>query len=354
MAAFVQWLAPHYDVVLKTLPQELITLRAAAVQTAHRRTPELIANLALGWHYFLACAHDLGVLSATECEQFWGWAWRTLGEVGNAQQAHQADDDPVARFLALLRGALTAGLAHVQDARRYGPPPDPQDWGWTVRERTTPADAYQEWTPHGACIGYLDDTRLYLEPEASYSVVQRIAETQRAPLAISQRTLHGRMHEQGLLLTQPSQSQKTVSKRVGPAQALRRVLDLAVSTLVPSYQATNSNFSNNSNAAAQLQQNQSVELLLFPSWHAIETVTGRGETVTASERPGTGSSPDTGSVTVSQGLVTVSKTVMAPQLIENKDRLLLLLKLLFESEIEGTREGESSRVSASLTDEVTI
>ena len=137
MAAFVQWLAPHYDNVIETLPQELITLRAAAVQTAHRRTPELIANLALGWRYFLACAHDLGVLSAAECEQFWGWAWRTLGEVGSAQQAHQADDDPVARFLALLRGAITAGLAHVQDARTYEPPTRAQDWGWSVRDITS-------------------------------------------------------------------------------------------------------------------------------------------------------------------------------------------------------------------------
>jgi hypothetical protein len=45
---------------------------------------------------------------------------------------------------------------------------------------------------------------------------------------------------------------------------------------------------------------------------------------------------------------------MSPQLVEKKEQLLKLLKLLVMSNIEGTREEESSRVPVTLTDEVTI
>jgi hypothetical protein len=95
MAAFTQWLAPHYDQVLQTLPGELIQLRSKAVQTAHRRTPELVANLAIGWRGFLACAHDFNVLTADECQALWALAWRTLAAVAITQQEYQVDEDPV-------------------------------------------------------------------------------------------------------------------------------------------------------------------------------------------------------------------------------------------------------------------
>ena len=43
------------------------------------------------------------------------------------------------------------------------------------------------WQPLGACIGWLHGDRLYLDPEAAFSVVQRLAESQQAPLPLPSR-----------------------------------------------------------------------------------------------------------------------------------------------------------------------
>lgn len=48
MAAYLQWLAPRYEAVKNQLKEEIYRLRAQALQRAHKRTPEIIANLALG------------------------------------------------------------------------------------------------------------------------------------------------------------------------------------------------------------------------------------------------------------------------------------------------------------------
>jgi hypothetical protein len=309
MAAMVQWLAPQYGDVLASMPQALVALRAQAVHTTHRRTPELVANLALGWQYFLQCASDLGVLTETECQALWRWAWTTLSATAQAQQTHQRDDDPVPRFLALLRGALTSGDAHVQDGKTLQHPAEAQYWGWTTRELERDQDQWppqgrRVWTPQGKCLGWLDDTLLYLQPDAAYSVAQRMADTQRSPLAITQRTLHTRLHEAGVLIRQPSQQQNTMVHKIGPEQRPVRAICLPIAALWPSEAATGQE------AAAQTS---SCHVPAVPAWRP--TPRGAAASVTDSAASVTGS-------------VTGLCAALSPQLVEKKGQILSLLKLL--------------------------
>jgi hypothetical protein len=63
LAGFVRWLAPQYDDVRRRLRSEITELRQAATRSAiHRRTPEIVANLALGLRYFLTYAREIGAL----------------------------------------------------------------------------------------------------------------------------------------------------------------------------------------------------------------------------------------------------------------------------------------------------
>ena len=49
MAGFLRWLAPNYADVLRWLPAQVERLRAAAsTSAAHRRTPDIAANLMAG------------------------------------------------------------------------------------------------------------------------------------------------------------------------------------------------------------------------------------------------------------------------------------------------------------------
>jgi Bifunctional DNA primase/polymerase, N-terminal/Domain of unknown function (DUF927) len=109
LTGFVQWLAPHYERVRQGLHAEMIPLRQAALSAGHRRTPEIIGNLALGMQYFLAYAHAIDALSPEACADLWQRSWTALCQAAETQSEHQANEEPVRRFLALLTGTLAAG-----------------------------------------------------------------------------------------------------------------------------------------------------------------------------------------------------------------------------------------------------
>src|SRR5262249_53377279 len=111
------------------------------------------------------------------------------------------------------------------------PLPTPTSWGWRESIIGTGGFQRQAWESRGTCVGWLDGTRLYLEPEAVFSVVQKLAETQKAPLPITQRSLWKRMREQGMLAVQPSQQQNTISRKIGPDHKSTRVLDITTGLL---------------------------------------------------------------------------------------------------------------------------
>lgn len=261
LAGFVQWLAPHYEQVSQGLHAEITTLRHAALTSGHRRTPEMVGNLALGIQYLLAYAHDSGALSLEECTALWHRSWTAVGNAGEAQSEHQANEEPVRRFLALLTGALTAGLAHVADAHTLDHPwTQPEQWGWRGHEYRKGEDVEMSWQPLGNCVGWLAHDRLYLEPEAAFSVVQKLAESQKAPLAITQQTLWKRMHEQGLLFRTSSEEKNKVRRTIGSER--RYVVDISASLLSETGTSGTSGI-NNQNP----QQNQGETLSRFPAWY---------------------------------------------------------------------------------------
>jgi hypothetical protein len=301
LAGFVRWLAPRYGEIVQSLPAELRTLRQQALQGGHRRTSDMVASLALGMQYALAYAHDCGAHTLEECHTYWERTWQALEDVVTAQQEHQAGEEPAGRFLALLAGAIAAGHAHVADAKTLqAPTQDSEYWGWREKTIGTGDNVQEERQPCGACVGWLHETRLYLEPEAAFHAVQRFAEGQQAPLPITQRTLWKRMREQGMLVTQPSQAQNTVSRRIGPKQKTIRVLDVSVAFFSPE----NSIFSNNRIQAYNSQKNKADAGDCFPVWYSMQQYQ-------ASEKnritPSTGSRPVLGAA--GESVDTISDTV---------------------------------------------
>ena len=129
LAGYVQWLALRYGEIVQGLPAERRSLRQHCLHDGHRRTPDIVANLALGMQYFLAYAHDCGALTLDECRTSWERTWRALGDAAVAQPEHHAGEEPAHRFLSLLAGAIAAGHAYVADARALAPPKGTQSPG---------------------------------------------------------------------------------------------------------------------------------------------------------------------------------------------------------------------------------
>lgn len=234
MAAYVSWLAGRLDALGKELPQRKRALRDKARQYGwpHDRTPDMLANLALGWEELLRFAQETGALTAEEREFYWRNGWEVMAEAAREQADHQASEEPTARFLALLNAAIASGRAHVAHASTGAAPENAEKWGW--RRRNT----QDEWQAQGERVGWLDGEQLLLEPEAAFAAVQRLAREQGTCLPITQRTLWARMREKGLIASHEKGRYTTHWAIHSHPQKRPRVIHIHAATLSPKTGAT--------------------------------------------------------------------------------------------------------------------
>jgi hypothetical protein len=206
MAAFVRWLAPQYGDIRHNLRAEITTLREQAHQSYHhRRTPDIMANLAVGLQYFLNYAQQVGALDQVKADALWHRCWSALGESAAAQQEHQADSDPVRRFLDLLAAAISSGRAHLSDGQGDAPW-NCTAWGWRETHSGSGENANLVQRPQGNHIGWLEGEDIYLQADSAHAEVQRLARDSGDHLAGTLLTLKKRLKEQGLLASTEIQS----------------------------------------------------------------------------------------------------------------------------------------------------
>jgi hypothetical protein len=199
MAGYLRSLAPNYQGIRDGLRAEVAELRGKALtETAHRRTPEIVANLFIGLKHFLAFAEDVGAITAADKDELLRRAWEALGEAAAAQTEHVQSAEPVGQFFRLLSAALASGRAHCA-AQDGTVPESPEAWGW--RRHETGENHPLEWRCPGRRIGWVDGPNLYLEPEAAYAEAQDLARAQGDSLPISSQTLRKRLKDRGLLVS---------------------------------------------------------------------------------------------------------------------------------------------------------
>jgi hypothetical protein len=219
MAGFLKWVAPHYDGIRQGLPQEHAGLREKAqVDASHPRTPGIVADLALGLKWFLDFAVAAGVLQIAWRQQFALAGWQALLEAAAEQTQEVLAQNPAQRFLELVAAAVTSERAHLADM--YGnAPPHAGAWGWQLRDSLTQVGPDRRWEPQGNLIGWVDDTGVFLDPEAAYAEAQRLAEVQGDRLPLSRQQLCRRLKDEKLLVnTDPGKTtvRRTLQDRNRP------------------------------------------------------------------------------------------------------------------------------------------
>jgi hypothetical protein len=219
MAGYLRWLAGRYDSFRGSLRKDLETLRAEyALKDGHRRTPGILADITLGWRYFLEFAREVGALTAEECEALRARVRKGLLEMGQGQAEHHQAEEPAAHFLRLLRSAIASGRAHIAAADGSEPRSDPVPWGWRDKQIHRGDSVHMEWQPQGKRVGWVDGENLYLDPEAAFAAAQGLAGEQGESLPVSSHTLGKRLREGGHLLSTDDKRRKirvrcTVEKR---------------------------------------------------------------------------------------------------------------------------------------------
>jgi len=128
---------------------------------------------------------------------------------------------------------LASGRAHL--ARQDGDEPrSPEAWGW--RSVTVGAGQYEraEWRPSGERVGWVDNDghHLYLEPDAAYTVAQRLARDGGDTLPVTPQILWKRLKERRLLASVDEKRQTLKIRRTFQRQQ-HDVLHLHASALLP-------------------------------------------------------------------------------------------------------------------------
>ena len=138
-------------------------------------------------------------------------ALKALQTLAREQVAEQQANDPVERYLAYLRSALSSGDAHVATGDGTGFPPDSatqRALGWSTDTHDgTPM-------PKGTCIGWLENGELYLDPIAAFGVVRDVGKRAGQQIPLSDLTMRKRLNDaKKLASTDLATARKTVLVR---------------------------------------------------------------------------------------------------------------------------------------------
>jgi hypothetical protein len=222
LAGFLRWLAGRYDTVRGELPERHARLRDevhAAGQ--HPRTPGAIANLLLGWAFFLDFAQDVEAIAQKERDAMLAQVKQSLFAGARDQAADIAAQDPAQRFLSLVWAAISSGKAHLAGPGEPPLPSSPLAWGWT-------GDA-DHYTPRGQLVGWVEEDNVFLEPETAFALAQQIADDQGERLTVTKGRLQRSLKEKGLLAT--TEQDKTTNRFILQGQR-RAVLHLRARDLI--------------------------------------------------------------------------------------------------------------------------
>lgn len=224
MAAFLQWMAKNYDSITDATRQQTQALRQVFLHDSMpSRTAAIAANLLAGLENFMDFAMDCGAIEKAKFDYLWKRAHDALRGAVQSHQNDQDSSDPAQRFRELLAEVFHSGLGHVTNRSGEAPNISPEVWGWerftvsVARPQdvlysspqalqdeqeaknkkaiedalggidTQDHDEYRRRGQHIGWWGYNDD--LYLLPDVTLAVVQRLAQAEGRPLPITSRTL---------------------------------------------------------------------------------------------------------------------------------------------------------------------
>lgn len=231
LAGYIQWLAARMPKLHAVLPTQVEALRAQARHHgSHARTPDAVAQMALGWSLFLCFAAEAGALGADDVEAVFARVWTALGTTATCQAQHQVSEEPARHFIELLGSAIAGGYAHVASAEGSFPAAA-ASWGW--RHVTIGSGDHQrsDWQPQGARAGWIEGDDLYLNLGAALTAVQRVGQSIGSPIAVTSKTLAKRLAERGYLRSTDKAQGEVQVRRTLQGQR-RRVLHLAASTIL--------------------------------------------------------------------------------------------------------------------------
>jgi len=230
---FIMWLAPQIDALKDSgeLKERFIEKRMEYLEKlresgAHAQTPGALADVFIGFEVFMRYAVNVRAIEREQADELTKICEDALLTIGWYQGSYIRSEEPTAQFIDLMAALLTSGRGHLCDVMTNDvplAPLEPRVLGWIYgRERSRQDEPLvQTWIAQGPCIGWIDETTIYLEPSVAYAEAQKLARDQGASIPFSKSTLYRRMKEQRLLEGDPDDYHTGMLKKIkGKAKRL--------------------------------------------------------------------------------------------------------------------------------------
>jgi hypothetical protein len=221
MGSFISWLCPRMKTLEHQLPKKLSQFRdQCRASSAHMRTPEAIANLAIGYELFLDFVLSTGAINEADRESLWSDGWAALGKMAGTQRQYLTSENIAVIFVEYIKAALLSGKAYLSNYDDSKQPPAQTDlWGWFFDPNSG------EYRPKGTRIGWFDPVgnEVLLQPDAAYASAQEFARSQGGSINISKDVLWKRLSEKNFTLKSDAEG-KNLIKRTPDGESRLRLL----------------------------------------------------------------------------------------------------------------------------------
>lgn len=170
MAAFIQWWAARMPAHAEVQQREDAMARALMtdVPDAPDRYIGMAASVAAGLQAGIEFGRTAEWLDADRAADLWARGWAGICETLRSQIDTNAGRRTGQRTYRAILDALQTGRAHVLAVEGGQPLAHLAELGW----RNEGGFSGQQWRPCGPQIGWADNERLYLVPDAATSVVR--------------------------------------------------------------------------------------------------------------------------------------------------------------------------------------
>ena len=205
MKAYLDWLAPQYGELLKSLPAREQELRVSAdLGAVHPRAQVSVSILLAASEVLCAFASSVGALSSAAAADLRAKTVEGLVSAGRRHAARIAEEDPVLRYLGIIDTLLAQNHVVFMPRGHDGEPPFNKE-----------------------LLGWYDADYVYMEPLAAYNQVSRWLNTEGRTIGLTEPGLRQALFEGGVAIMpagETDKDRKHNTKRVQVNGRVHRVL----------------------------------------------------------------------------------------------------------------------------------
>lgn len=155
MQMYIQWVINHYEKILSASDKLLKEYREVFSEAGHARLATAFSQLMFGYATYLLFLKDNQQIAEDDVSQLLSKAKSVFMDMCDKQSKKVDSEKPTVLFIDLLKEMLETKRVFLSDLRKY------QD---SDGDTSTPITGK-------SCIGYRDDTHIYLIPQVAYTQV---------------------------------------------------------------------------------------------------------------------------------------------------------------------------------------